>query len=52
MRSFPGMSAKGEGLSHVMAEIPEDKVKVVSNDTTGLYVKFDKTPTHVSPVFL
>ena len=41
-----GLSAK-QG-SYVIAEIIDDEVKVFSNDKTGLYIKFDKTPTHVS----
>ena len=37
--------------SEKLAVVIDEEVKVYSNDPTGLHVKFDKIPTHVS-VFL
>ena len=35
------------GQSVVLAQIMEEEVTVQTNDLSGVYVKFDKTPTQV-----
>lgn len=38
---------KGEGQSQVSVQMINDEVKVHSNDPTGKFIKFDRTPSQV-----
>ena len=42
------MSGKGEGKTVSLVEILKDAVELSSNDETGAYIQFDRTPPRVN----